>query len=114
MKRLKRNKYKNRRIELDGITFDSLREARRYKELKLLERNGDISTLELQPRFELLAKYKNGEGKSIRKMDYVADFKYIEDGQVVVEDTKGMRTQVYNIKKKLFEKKYYPLVIREI
>ena len=114
MKRLKRNKYRNRKIEVDGIKFDSLKEARRYKELKLLERNGDISALELQPRFELLSKYKNGEGKSIRKMDYVADFKYIEDGQVVIEDTKGMKTQVYNIKKKLFEKKYYPLVIREI
>lgn len=109
-----RRKYNNRKVEIDGIKFDSKREARRYQELKLLERNGNISALELQPRFELLSKYRNGAGKAIRKMEYVADFKYIQDGQVIIEDTKGFKTKDYLLKKKLFEKKYYPLVIREI
>lgn len=110
----RRHKYGARSVEVDGIKFDSQKEAIRYKELKLLERVGKISALELQPRFVLVEKYKNGAGKNIRKMEYVADFRYIEDGQVVIEDTKGFKTKDYLLKKKLFEKKFYPLVIREV
>lgn len=110
----RRHKYGANKVEIDGIKFDSQKEAIRYKELKLLERVGKISALELQPRFELVGKYKNGAGKSIRKMEYVADFRYVLDGEVIIEDTKGFKTKDYLLKKKLFEKKFYPLVIKEV
>ena len=96
------SKYKNRKVTTDNIQFDSIKEADRYIELKILQRAGKISNLELQPKFELIPKYTIG-GRSIRKMEYVADFKYIENGKVVIEDVKGMKTEVYKIKKKLFE-----------
>lgn len=95
-------KYNNRKVTVDNIQFDSIKEADRYIELKLLQRAGKIQDLELQPKFELIPKYKIG-GRSVRKMEYVADFKYIENGKTVVEDVKGMKTEVYKIKKKLFE-----------
>lgn len=107
-------KYKNTKVEVDDITFDSKREARRYRQLKLLEKNGDIADLELQPKFTLLEGYTTGQGKRIRKMEYWADFKYIQGGQTIVEDTKGFKTKDYMLKKKLFEKVYYPLTIREV
>lgn len=90
-------KYGNRRTVVDGISFMSAKEARRYSELKLLERAGEISGLKLQPRFSL---------KVLDRLvtTYVADFQYLErDGSVVVEDAKGFRTDVYKIKAKLFE-----------
>ena len=101
-----RNKYGSRKVQVDGITFDSQKEAYRYNELKLLERAGKISNLELQPKFELIPtqRYK---GKTLRKMSYYADFKYLdEEGNVIVEDTKGFKTDVYQIKKKLLIQKY--------
>lgn len=97
-----KSKYNNRKVTVDNIQFDSIKEADRYIELKSLQRAGKIQDLELQPKFELIPKYKIG-GRSVRKMEYVADFKYIENGKTVVEDVKGMKTEVYKIKKKLFE-----------
>lgn len=101
------SKYKAKKTVVDGITFDSKKEARRYQELKLLERAGAIKDLVLQPRFLLQDKFKH-KGKTERKIEYVADFKYldIKTGRVVVEDTKGYKPDVYNIKRKLFLKKY--------
>ena len=83
-------KYKNKKVEIDGIKFDSKKEANRYCELKLLERAGKIFDLKLQPRFLLQEnfKYKN---KTYRKIEYVADFEYTENGQTVVEDVKRNR-----------------------
>lgn len=106
------SKYKNRKVTIDGIQFDSLKEGDRYIELKLLQKAGKIQNLELQPKFELVPKYTIG-GRSIRKMEYVADFKYIENGKVVIEDVKGMKTEVYKIKKKLFEFQY-DIEVKEI
>jgi hypothetical protein len=106
------SKYKNKKVTIDGIEFDSIKEGNRYAELKLLEKVGIIKDLELQPKFELIPKYKIG-GRSVRKMEYVADFKYIENGKVVIEDVKGMKTEVYKIKKKLFEFQY-GIEVREI
>lgn len=110
-----RSKYNNSKCTVDGIAFDSRHEANRYIELKLLQRAGKISELRLQAPFELIpAQYeeyerygkngkrlKNGKRCVEKAVTYVADFVYTENGQVVVEDTKGMRTKDYIIKRKL-------------
>ena len=96
-------KYRNRKTIVDGITFDSAREARRYGELKLLERGGYITNLRLQVPYMLIPAQKNAEGKVIAKsVRYFADFVYTDrNGETVVEDAKGMVTDVYKLKKKL-------------
>lgn len=102
-------KYRNRKVTVDGIMFDSVREARRYGELKLLEKGGYISNLRLQVPFELLPNQKDIDGNVIeRKVRYIADFVYFDrqKGQEVVEDAKGVRTDVYRLKKKLMLDKY--------
>lgn len=95
------SKYRSIRTECDGYVFDSRKEARRYQELKLLERAKVISDLELQVPFILIDKNKNG-----RAIKYVADFVYNENGKQVVEDTKGFRTDVYKLKKRLLKERY--------
>lgn len=91
------NKYDNKRVVVDGIRFDSKREAARWQELKLLERAGEIKGLERQVEYELIPK-QPGE----RAVKYIADFRYIDhDGKTVVEDTKGVKTPVYILKRKL-------------
>ena len=108
-------KYHNRKITVDGITFDSRREYNRYRELKLLERAGIIQGLELQKKYVLIpAQYetferygkkgqrlKDGQKCIEKECAYIADFVYTENGKSVVEDTKGMRTKEYIIKRKL-------------
>ena len=105
------NKYGNKKTVVNGITFDSIGESRRYQELKLLEKAGQISALSLQPKFELQPRYKK-DGKTIRAINYIADFQYIENGQTVVEDFKGYITKEFAIKKKMFEYKYPELELR--
>ena len=105
------NKYKNKKTQVDMYVFDSAKEAQRYREL--LERAKEISNLELQPRFLLQESYRKN-GKTYRKIEYVADFKYIENGKTIVEDVKGLQTDVFKIKHKLFEKKYPDLELRII
>ena len=90
----KPRKYRNEPTEVDGHKFDSLAEARRYKDLKRLQEAGEISQLRLQPRYPIVV---NG----IPVCVYVADFSYIGSTGVVVEDVKGMRTAVYRLKAKL-------------
>lgn len=101
-------KYRNEKIIIDGIKFDSNREGQRYLDLKLLERAGEIKDLRMQYRFVLQDGYTNPTGKKIRPITYVADFVYwdIRKGCMIVEDAKGMLTDVYKIKKKLFEFRY--------
>lgn len=94
-----RNKYRAIKTIIDDITFDSKKEARRYVELKLLVKAGVISDLKLQPRFDLII---NG----CKCGFYKADFDYIENGKRVTEDVKGMKTPVYNLKKKLIKAIY--------
>ena len=108
-------KYNARKTVVDGITFDSKKEARRYSELKLMEKAGDIYNLELQPRFLLQDKFRY-KGKTFRKVEYVADFRYTDKtGATIVEDVKGFLTDVYSLKKKLFLFKYGELIdFREI
>lgn len=115
-----RNKYRSKKITRDGLTFDSLKEYRRFRELLLLEKSGAITDLKRQVAFELVPAqfeyiktdevYKRGERKGLPKFKrvcveqsvvYNADFTYTEKGQIVVEDTKGFRTKDYIIKRKL-------------
>lgn len=107
------NKYKNKKVVVDGEEFDSIRESQRYKELKLLERAGKIKNLELQPRFLLQDSFEKN-GRVFRKIEYVADFQYIENGKTIVEDVKGMQTDVFKLKHKIFEKVYPNLELRII
>lgn len=101
------SKYNAKKTNVDGIKFDSIREADRYCELKLLEKAKEIRNLELQPRFLLQDKFKDKTGTTHRKIEYVADFMYIDKcGKTIVEDVKGVLTDVYKIKKKMFLKKY--------
>ena len=109
------NKYYNKKCTVNGIIFDSRKEARRYQELLLLERAGVIKSLQRLVKYVLIpAKYesferygKNGQeltpGMKLieRECAYVADFVYVEDGKTVIEDTKGMKTKDYIIKRKL-------------
>lgn len=110
------SKYKNQKIIVDGIKFDSKKEAKRYTELKILEKAKIIKELELQKVFEIQPKYTNNNGEKIREITYKADFFYYdnEKEQYIVEDTKGYRTEVYKLKKKLFEYVYPNLTIKEI
>ena len=94
-------KYHAKKMNLDGITFDSKKEANRYAELKLLERSGAIHNLQRQVRYELIPAQKK-DGKTVeRACHYIADFVYEEDGKTVVEDVKGFRTKEYVLKRKL-------------
>ena len=105
-------KYNNKKVIVDGIEFDSKKEAKRYRELRLLERAGGIHSLELQKEFVLIPTQREADtvgarggvkkGKVIEHaVKYKADFVYIQNGERVVEDTKGMRTKDYIIKRKL-------------
>lgn len=95
------SKYAAHKTEIDGKIFDSKKEARRYQVLKELEREGKISGLKCQEVFELIPSQRI-DGKVVeRAVTYRADFTYQEDGNLVVEDVKGFRTDVYKIKKKL-------------
>lgn len=107
------SKYHNKKIIIDGYEFDSIAESRRYQELKLLERAKEIKELQLQPKFLLQEAFKKN-GKTYRKIEYIADFSYIENGKVIVEDVKGMETKEFKIKRKLFEHKYIDLELRII
>jgi hypothetical protein len=104
----RRSKYRAIPTEIDGVRFASKAEARRYCELRLLERDGSIQSLYLQPAYVLHA----GDEPIGR---YVADFSYTDakTGEIVVEDVKGFRTPLYKWKKRHVEKQY-GIVIREI
>lgn len=106
----RQNKYKARRVTIDGIAFDSHAEARHYGELKLLQRAGEISELKVHWLFPLTVN-----GKKVGS--YEADFVYTDKcGRLRVVDVKGgpaTRTQLYRLKKKMFEAQY-GLTIEEV
>ena len=96
-----RSKYHNRKVTWMGNTYDSEKERHRHAELLLLERAGAIQGLQRQVKFELIPSQRY-DGKVIeRPCTYVADFVYQENGNTVVEDTKGFKTKDYIIKRKL-------------
>lgn len=107
------SKYRAKKTEVDGIKFDSKKEAKRYIALRELEKKGSIEKLMLQPRFLLQEGFRKN-GKAYRKIEYVADFMYEQDGKLIIEDVKGIKTDVYKLKQKLFEKRYQDLTIKEV
>lgn len=121
----KGNKYKNEKVEFDGIKFDSKRERDRYMVLKDAERRGVISELKCQPKFTLIpaqyheeAKQLKTKVKMVKKCDFLAitytgDFQYVKDGKVVVEDVKGMVTPEYKLKEKMMAY-FHHIIIRRI
>jgi hypothetical protein len=98
---------------VDGIVFDSKREAQRYGELKMLERVGSVTDIELQPEYELIPPFEY-RGKRERAIKYRADFRYKLHGQEIVEDVKGHRTEVYKIKRKMLLHRYPDIDFREV
>lgn len=105
-------KYHSKKVTRNGITYDSIKEARRHQELLLLARAGAITDLQRQVEFELIPVQREPDrvgvrggkikGKTIEHaVKYVADFTYYENGKMVVEDAKGYRTPEYKIKRKL-------------
>ena len=100
------SKYHSTPTEVNGIRFDSKREANRWFELRMLERAGKIEKLKRQVKYLLIpSQYR--DGKCIeREASYIADFVYVKDGHLVVEDCKGFRTPEYKIKRKLMLQLY--------
>lgn len=119
-----KRKYNNKKPVVDGITFDSKAEAERYFELVILEKSGEISELKRQVKYVLIPEqrepdYTDKKGKVHkgrlleRECSYFADFTYKDhNGSLVVEDTKGMRTREYIIKRKLMLYKY-GIIVKE-
>lgn len=99
----KESKYHSQKITVGGKAFDSIKEGSRYADLVLMERSGEISELKCQVPFLLIPSQKCENGKVIEKpVKYIADFVYKDkNGNTVVEDTKGVRTADYIIKRKL-------------
>ena len=115
MRRHPKNKYMNEKVEVDGLKFDSRKEAKRYRELKLMQELGLITNLECQKKYVLIpAKYKVKNNKKTlieRECYYKADFAYTDhNGEVVVEDVKGYKHgqayTVFVIKRKLMLQEY--------
>ena len=114
----KQSKYKNKKVKVNGKVFDSKKEAKRYCELIKLEQAGLIKDLETQKKFLLLDSFKKN-GKTYKQISYYADFVYFDVylKKTIVEDVKAskyFKTDVYKLKKKLFEFIYPNLTIKEI
>lgn len=100
--RSSRSKYGSKKVTVGGVTFDSQREYRRFCELSLLERAGKITNLQRQVKYVLIPSQKDEKGKVIeRECSYIADFVYVENGKLVVEDAKGYKTPEYRLKRKM-------------
>lgn len=101
-------KFHAKKTTIDGITFASQKEGRRYLELKALLRAGKISDLKLQVPFELIPTHRLKSGKTVRKRQYIADFTYCDTmtGEKIVEDVKGFRTKEYTLKRDMMWDKY--------
>lgn len=97
------SKYNNRKVRCFGETFDSMLECERYKYLKALEQQKVISNLQRQVKYVLLPSQKDSKTQKTieREITYLADFVYEKGSQTIVEDVKGMKTDVYKIKRKL-------------
>lgn len=116
-------KYHSKPVVIDGIKFDSQKEAGRYKQLRMWEEEGKISNLERQVPFLLVPKqmlehprrnlHKTGLVNCEREIKYLADFVYYRDGVKIVEDVKGLKTPEYIIKRKLM-KFFHNIEINEV
>jgi hypothetical protein len=110
----KQSKYSNKKTTIDGITFDSKKEAHYYLDLKRLKAAGEIKDFGLQPKYELQPKFTKN-GKTYKPINYYADFIVDHnDGTTEIIDIKGMETKTFSMKKKMFEYKYQDLKLRII
>ena len=101
-----KNKYNAKKVTIDGITFDSKKEGKRYRDLKLLQRSKMISNLKLQPEFKFIINSKPVKMMNGHTAKYTADFSYIENGKTVYEDVKGVKTEAYRLRKAITEHIY--------
>ena len=102
---MKFTKYRNKKVEYEGIKFDSIKERNRYIQLKDLEKDNKISNLKLQVKYLLIPRQTDEFGKfKYHPITYIADFEYKNNstGEIITEDTKGVKTPEYKLKKKLF------------
>lgn len=104
----KKNKYNAKKTEVDNIRFDSIAESNMYKQLKPLEQAGAIRDLQFQVPFELIPEFVNANGKKQKPVTYIADFVFFdtEKNRTRVLDCKGYRTDMYKMKKKIFDWRY--------
>ena len=109
----KQSKYRNSITTIKGIKFDSKRESLRYLELLTLEKAGKIKDLKLQEAFELQPAFSKA-GKRYRAIYYYSDFSYNQDNKYIVEDVKGFKTAVFQLKQKMFEYRYPDLTLKII
>jgi hypothetical protein len=107
------HKYFAKKTVVDGITFASKAEAAAYEQLKISQEQGLISDLQLQPRFLLQESFKDSEGVTRRAIHYVADFSFKRGDRTVVVDVKGMETEAWGLKKKMFLY-HHPSVLLEV
>lgn len=105
-----RNKFNARKTTVDGIEFDSAKEAKRYTKLRDMQEAGEISNLQRQVRVELIPPF-DCDGKHFRGIYYVADFAYTDSGgNEIWEDVKGVLTDVYKLKRKLVAYRYRKVI----
>jgi hypothetical protein len=107
------SKYHSMPTVIDGIRFDSKVESHRYQLLRHMENVGEIADLKCHPRFLLQEAFKYN-GKIERAVYYEADFSFTDHENIFVEDVKGVKTEVYKLKRKLFIKKYPNIIFKEI
>ena len=107
------SKYHNRRVTIDGVTLDSQAEGRRYQQLRALANVWAIQDLIVHPRY-LLVEARTIDGKRERALYYEGDFAYTERGRWVVEDVKGVVTDVFRLKRRLFLERYPAIELRVI
>jgi len=111
-----KNKYRAKPEIVDGVRFASKREAKRYRELKLLELGGFVTELELQPKFKLGPDdapilYRSDRCPNGRRAVYLADFRYRQDGQTIIEDVKGIDTPLSRLKRAIVEAQYKAVIV---
>ena len=113
-KRKGTNKYGAKKTVLDGITFDSKMESRYYALLKILQRAGEVADIELQPKFELLPRFKK-YGRTFSAITYKPDFlvRYT-DGREELIDVKGKQSRDFSLRRKLFDSRYSDMTLRVI
>lgn len=111
-----KNKYNASKTVVDGITFDSRKEAERYNVLMQMQEEGKIKDLQLQVKFELIPPQKFEHQKSERAVNYIADFVYYSntEGMIIVEDVKGKETKDYIIKRKLMKYQHPFYIFRQV
>lgn len=112
----KRNKYGNKKIIINGVTYDSKAEYKYINDLELKQKAGYISNLKTKPRYILLESFKDNQGNTIRQISYKPEAYYIENGQEIVLEVKSKPTitEAYTIRKKLFLKRYPHIKFIEI